>query len=187
MKVPFGFLIGFVLLMACGRNLQDNNGNTPVHAFYEHLATGNIDRVFKVLNDSISVYEGSMLICRGFEDYYAFFQWDSVFAPRYRILEIEETSADVFTAVIEKDCQRIRFLLDEPFQTRVKFTCSDGKLLKIETIDYLNADWDKWDSRVNALTGYIDLSHPELSGFLFDQSKQGAENYMMAIRYYREK
>ncbi len=183
---PFILLLGIapILFFGCTGNNTKNLDDSVIHRYYAAVEQNDFNAMKQFLHDSVATYEGKMLISKGVKDFYRIYQWDSVFQPTYRIVEANESDPDTYVVKISKDCRRIRFLMDEPFLTSQKISTDGEKILRIETIDYLNADWDKWESRRNALVGYTDTHHPELSGFVFDQSREGAVHYLQAIEHY---
>lgn len=54
-------------------------------------------------------------------------------------------------------------------------------------MDYKNFDLYQWSSRRDTLVKWIETYHPELSGFNFDMTKNGAENYLKSIELYEDK
>lgn len=71
--------------------------------------------------------------------------------------------------------------------TNQKLTYDDGKICTIEIMDYENFDLYQWSSRRDTLVKWIETYHPELSGFNFDMTKNGAENYLKSIELYEDK
>ena len=185
MKLKHFFLLFMVFVALSCSNKQVNPVlRNTVDNYYEAFNTGNFNEMRQLVTDSIKLLEGSLLIAQGEKALYNFFQWDSVFDPSYTIIAYEELDSNHALATVEKSCKRIRFLIDKPFVTKVKIEFNKAKIDAVSTVDYIDVDFDAWEAKRNALTGYIDNKYPELSGFVFDQSKAGAENYLKAIEIY---
>jgi hypothetical protein len=74
-----------------------------------------------------------------------------------------------------------------PLIYKARFEFSDGKIHRIDTYEYLEIDNEKWGPRKAALVEWIDENHPELAGFMIDQTAQGAKNYLVAIELYNQR
>ena len=112
-------------------------------------------------------------------------RWDSVFAPTYKVLDIEQDQ-ELVKATISKSDKRILFLHNEPtvWDEILQF---DG--VAIARIARRNVTFNDtlWVQNVNALLAWIDANHPELNGFINDQTRTGGMNYLKAIELYENR
>lgn len=116
-------------------------------------------------------------------DYTEWVKWDSVFQPTYEILKIEKENG-IVKAKISKMDKRISFLHHKPIITNeiVQF---EGN--KIKGINRTSASFnvEKFVKNRDELVNWIADNHPELNGFLNDQTKRGGLNYLKAIELYK--
>ena len=118
-------------------------------------------------------------------EYAEWVKWDSVFEPTYEIFKIERENG-IVKAKISKTDKRISFLHHEPIVTDeiIQF---EGN--KIKGINRTSASFDveKFVKNRDELVNWITENHPELNGFLNDQTKSGGLNYLKAIELYKNK
>jgi len=50
----------------------------------------------------------------------------------------------------------------------------------------MDSDFKLWNLTKNEMVTWIKKNHPELDGFIYDQTKTGAQNYLKAIALYKE-
>ncbi len=112
-------------------------------------------------------------------------KWDSVFDPTYKILEIE-LGNDIVKATVSKIDQRIQFLQQEPFITNETLRFDKNKIVTVET-EYVNFNEKIWDKNRTALLEWVEENHPELNGFIYDQTEAGGIKYLKAIELYKNK
>jgi hypothetical protein len=153
-------------------------------AYYQSLNDHTPESALKYLRDDITVSEFDYAQVKDQEGWLNQFLWDKAFLPEYSILEMKD-SAGMVDAVVSKQCKRIRFLHDTPIVYRVLFEFKGNKISREHTYAYLDFDFEKWESRRESLVYWIDVNYPELSGFIYDQTITGAENYLKAIELYQ--
>ncbi|EZH72343.1 hypothetical protein ATO12_23100 [Aquimarina atlantica] len=112
-------------------------------------------------------------------------KWDSVFDPTYKILEIKQENG-IVKAKISKIDKRIFFLQQKPFITNEILKFQNDKIIAIET-EYVYFNEKVWGENLNTLLTWIAENHPELNGFLHDQTKSGGIKYLKAIELYNKK
>jgi hypothetical protein len=171
---------------SCNNNLKTKTEVDIVKEYYNSVNVLNFTGILKIVDDSIIRTEGDFLLSAGKTDLYRMFQWDSVFGPKYKIIELSQDSSLV-SVMFSKTCKRIEFLHDTVTVCRSLFAFDKGKISSINTTEYILFDFKKWQSRRDTLVEWIDKNHPELNGFVFDQTKEGAENYLKAIDYFINK
>ncbi len=112
-------------------------------------------------------------------------QWDSVFEPTYKVLEIEQDN-EIVRAKISKVDQRIILLHEEPTIWRAIIRFDAGKIVSIDRSNVLFND-AIWGENRTKLLNWIDANHPELNGFLDGQTKDMATKYLKAIQLYNNR
>lgn len=135
--------------------------------------------------DSLTTIEGEYKQTYSKTDYVEFLKWDSIFDPNYEILEIEQKNGIVIARILKMD-KRISFLHEEPFITNQTIKFQNEKIISVET-EYLDFKETTWEKNRNALLNWIDENHPELNGFIYDQTESGGMKYLKAIELYKNK
>lgn len=120
------------------------------------------------------------------EDYHTLFQWDSVFGPKYRIVDVREHANNLHLKV-SKECDRILFLHEKPFVTNEIMKIKDGAIHSIDIVEYVDFNDSLWAAKRENLVSWIDKHYPELNGFIHDQTKEGAIKFQKAIDFYRNR
>lgn len=177
-----------LVLMSCICCKNPNNKVDKLaiaEEFYGILNTSDYAKLSSIVGDSILTKEIDYEKAFSIMDYTELLRWDSVFKPKYKILEIKEEDGKV-KARVSKECQRILFLHGEPTVTNETIQFEDGKITSVEITDYVFFDDPKWDSNRTKLLNWIDENHPQLNGFLYDQTVTGALKYIRAIELYKE-
>ncbi|QNK77747.1 hypothetical protein H7F37_01255 [Winogradskyella sp. PAMC22761] len=135
--------------------------------------------------DSLTTIEGEYNQTYSKSDYLEFLKWDSVFDPNYEILEIEQKNG-IVKAKISKSDKRISFLHEEPFITNQTIKFQNDKIISVQT-EYVDFNETTWERNKNGLLSWIDENHPELNGFIYDQTKSGGIKFLKAIELYKSK
>ncbi|GAA4272948.1 hypothetical protein U6A24_06700 [Aquimarina gracilis] len=112
-------------------------------------------------------------------------KWDSVFDPTYKILQIEQENG-VVKAKVSKIDKRIFFLQQEPFITNEILRFRKNKISAIE-IEYVNFNEEVWEKNRTEILNWIDENHPELNGFIYDQTEKGGIKFLKAIELYKNR
>tara|TARA_R110002049_G_scaffold68392_6_gene177301 strand:+ start:541 stop:1113 length:573 start_codon:yes stop_codon:yes gene_type:complete len=120
------------------------------------------------------------------EQYMAWLKWDSVFDPTYEILQIE-LEDEIVKAKISKIDKRLSFLHHEPIVTNQVIRFDKDKIISIETTEYVIFNDSSFVKNRDGLVNWIDENHPELNGFIHDQTENGGLKYLKAIELYRNK
>jgi hypothetical protein len=183
-KLVFFGMIFF--LMSCQIKERSTDPVGITQEYIEALNDADIDLAAEYISDNIVVSELNTVLLHTKEAWYELYRWDIEFSPEYKILEIYAQDGTIET-VLSKACTRIDFLQDMPLIYKARFEFSDGKILRIDTYEYLEIDNEKWGPRKAALVEWIDENHPELAGFMIDQTAQGAKNYLVAIELYNQR
>ncbi|MBA6152474.1 hypothetical protein [Gelidibacter maritimus] len=174
--------IGFV---SCKNPEKETDRVEIVKQYVKALDASDHSKMSDWIADSLTKIEGEHKQIYSKSDYFEFLKWDSVFDPNYDILEILEED-EVIKSKISKMDQRISFLHETPFITNQTITFSNHKISSV-AIEYENFDEVTWERNRKALLDWIDGNHPELNGFLYDQTEVGAIKFSKAIELYRNK
>lgn len=170
------------LLISC--NQADNK------LIYEEFIDGyyndGFESIAELLSDSIiiaDIEEYKMKYSK--QEFEVYYKWDSVFKPEYSVLELGPITDSTINVTQSVTSKRFEFLDNSPLITRHRFYFTDNNITKIENVEYLNVDFDVWIARRDSLVNWINRNHEELSGFIFDMTQEGAEDYLKAIELYQ--
>ncbi len=182
-RISLLFIFSVLLLLSCNSNLKESGEKELIKHYYASLNNFELEAIPNYFYDSIRMRENDYLYLASKDSFYIKLQWDSVFRPKYRVLEIEEVDNDLIVKVSKSD-PRILFLNEEPTVYRERFTFKDDLIYSSETREFVVFNWDLWDENRSKLVNWIKSNHPELDGFLYDQTKKGAINYLEALKLY---
>ena len=143
----------------------------------------NFDRISTCVSDSILISEMDHVVSSDRQELYIHFQWDSVFTPKYKIIDLI-SNEDTVVVTASKICQRIKYLHDKPTVYKANFVIDHQQIVKVETTEFIEFDYKIWEARRDSLAAWIDDNHNTLSGFQYDLTLQGAHNYLEAIDLY---
>jgi len=177
------FLFLAMLFLGVNCSVKQNNTSEVVRTFYRGFQTSDYDNVKMVLSDSITILEGSHTMKFSRESYHEHFKWDSVFQPRYELLNLQNREENP-VATISVRSKRFAFLENNPLVSRQMFYLRNDKIYKIENVGFIDADWDMWTIKRDSLVSWIKVNHPEIDGFINDLTADGARNYIKAIDLY---
>lgn len=174
-----------VVLISC-KNAEKEIDNIKIakeyYRIFEHKDYSGITTWF---SDSLVTIEGNYKQTYSQKEYVEFLKWDAVFEPTYKILEIKK-QGELVKATISKTGKRISFLHQEPIITNQLIRFEKDKIISIE-IDYKNFNYEIFGQNRSQLLSWIDKNHPELNGFINDQTELGGINYLKALDLYKTK
>ncbi len=75
----------------------------------------------------------------------------------------------------------------EPTVYKEKLTFKNKRIQSVESTELILFNTEKWVSLRDTLVDWMAENEPKLDGFIFDQTKQGAINYLKAIELYEAK
>jgi hypothetical protein len=153
--------------------------------YFKALSDSDYSTIYNYLTDSIATIEGEYEVTYSKKDYLELLKWDAVFSPNYNILEIEEAGGMVKVKISKMD-KRIAFLQEAPFITHQTIKFQKEKIISIET-EYLDFREATWERNKNRLISWIDKNHPELNGFIHDQTESGGIKFLKAIALYKNR
>ena len=154
--------------------------------YYNALDNSDGPKMLDILGDSIVIRENKDNYEERFSQkgYTEWLEWDSVFDPTYKILDIQQED-EVVEAKISKIDKRISFLTEEPMVWNEIIRFEKNKIIKVERTQYEVFDVTKFIKNRDGLVSWIDENHAELSGFLYPQTKSGGIKYLKAIELYK--
>ena len=177
--------IGFI---SCKNSEKEIDELVIAKKYYEILDKSNVSGIEILLTDSLLTKETEYDYEQKFskKEYVEWLKWDSVFEPTYEILEIEQENG-IVKAKISKMDKRISFLHKEPIVTNQIIRFDNDKIMTIETTEYVIFKDSLFVENRERLLNWIDKNHPELNGFIHDQTESGGMKYLKAIELYKNK
>ncbi len=175
----------FVLLtMSCKYTKKNSGIDQLTRDFYQAMTESNFNAINQLYFDSVRVTDGEYYNSFSLLEHRNWLTWDSIFSPSYEIIELTkgEESVDI---IVSKTCKRTLFLNEEPTITRERLIFKNNKIYGLEIIEYVSFDNEKWNYKREKLVGWINQNHPELNGFIHDQTKQGGLNYLKAMELFQ--
>jgi hypothetical protein len=156
--------------------------------YYKALTNFNNTGMGNLLGDSIFIREKADNYEERFsyKGYTEWLEWDSVFDPTYKILEIEQQGETV-KAKISKIDRRISFLHEEPMVWYEIIRFDTNRIVRVERVEYEVFDVQKFITNRDGLVNWINENHSELSGFLYPQTRSGGMKYLKAMELYENK
>ncbi len=112
-------------------------------------------------------------------------KWDSVFNPKYKTLVITQEN-EIVKAKITKNDKRINFLHKEPTVWTAVIRFHNDKISSIERTNVVFNE-KVWGENRTKLLSWIEENHPELNGFINDQTKSGGIKFLKAMELYENK
>lgn len=174
------------MLWGCGPSSKKVDKKTLVREYYQALNNSDYVKVIGFFQDSIRFNEMSYKRTFSKSEYHQLFAWDSVFHPKYEILELEE-KGDELHLLVSKECERINFLHEGPFFTNEVFKIEGDAIHQIDVVEYVDFKDSLWAAKRENLVSWIAEHYPELDGFIHDQTKEGGIKFKKAIDLFKNK
>ncbi|MEL7005498.1 MAG: hypothetical protein AAFN93_22615 [Bacteroidota bacterium] len=185
LKFTFIFIASIILFWSCVLANRNTENIDVVKAYYRALNQSDFNKVKSLILDSMRVTEESFTVAISKDDYHNWLEWDSVFQPTYKILEISAGEGRV-SVTVSKECTRTLFLNGEPVVSKESVYVQEGKIWKTEVEAYEVFNFDQWNEKKEKVVVWVDRNYPELNGFIYDQTKTGAMNYLKVIDLFNE-
>lgn len=179
------FLFLTIGLFSCKTSKKEINKVEIARQYFECLDNSDYSGISNWMADSLTTIEGAYEQTYSKSEYLKFLKWDAVFLPEYEIIDIEQKDR-IVKARISKMDKRIAFLHEEPFITKQILKFHNEKIISVET-EYVDFKEEIWEKNKNELLSWIEENHPELNGFLYDQTEAGGTNFLKAIKLYTNK
>ncbi len=182
-KLTASFLLT-ICFISCKTPEKKPNKLQITKQYFNTLTNSDYSEMSTWFGDSLTTKEGDYDQVYSQSEYLEFLKWDAVFDPTYEILKMEQ-EGEIVKAKISKQDKRILFLLEEPFITNQILRFQNDKILSVETT-YLNFDYPIWKRKKNALLTWTEKNHPELNGFIHDQTEAEGLKFLKAIELYKK-
>lgn len=179
-------LILSVGMNSCKNSDKEINKIELVKKYFKHLNHPKTFNTITLFTDSLWTKEGDYEQIYSLNEYQDWLKWDAIFEPTYKILQIKQEDSIVIVNVSKID-KRISFLHGEPIITKQLFQFNHDKISSIETYEYINFKEAIFIQNRNMLLSWVEENHPELNGFLYDQSEKGATKYLNAIHLFNNR
>ena len=174
--------IGFI---SCKNSEKEIDELGIAKKYYEILDKSNVSEIETLLTDSLWTKETEYEQKFSKKEYVEWLKWDSVFEPTYEILRIKQENK-IVKAKISKMDKRILFLHEEPMVWNEIIRFDNNKIVKVERIKYEVFNVDRFLNNRDELVKWIDQNHPELNGFIHDQTANGGMKYLKVIELYKK-
>tara|TARA_R110002050_G_scaffold88375_4_gene186690 strand:+ start:10560 stop:11156 length:597 start_codon:yes stop_codon:yes gene_type:complete len=178
-------IIGFI---SCKTSEREINRLEIAKNYYKALNSSDNLKMALLLTDSLVTKETEYNYVQTFsvEEFVEWLKWDAVFSPTYEILQMEQKDT-IVKAKISKIDKRISFLHQVPIVTNQVIRFDNDKIISIETTEYIVFNDSTFVKNRDNIVSWIDENHPELNGFLHDQTETGGLKYLKAIELYKNK
>lgn len=182
----FLFVIICLIQFSCKSSSDNLTPEKIAIGYINGLNESNFKQIESCISDSLTTMEGGFVLTENSKDYYIHFQWDSVFSPKYNIINSKRISDNSVEVTLSKTCKRINYLHDTATVYKAKIDFYNNNIIKIDNIELIVFDTLKWNSRRDTLVSWIKMHYPDLDGFVYDQTLIGAQNYLKAIELYND-
>jgi len=179
-------IIILCLSFLIGCNLKKSTKIETAEKYFNARNSADFDVIRNLISDSLTIIEGDYKMDYSLGSFYEVFKWDSVFQTTYEIIDIQQIDKKI-KASIALSSIRNKFLKNERMTCKYILSFKDEKISIIESLDCENANWEIWENQVNSLVNWIEENHPELNGFIYDMTMNGAKNYVRAINLFESK
>jgi hypothetical protein len=153
--------------------------------FYIAIDNSNPSKTKELITENFTTKDDGFEQKYSGNEYAEWIKWDSIFQPTYEIIKIEQKNGTV-SAKISKIDKRISFLHQEPIITNEIIQFENNKITNINRVS-ASFNVERFVKRRDELVSWIAENHPELNGFLNDQTITGGKKYMKAIELYRNR
>jgi hypothetical protein len=178
-------LLLVIAFISCKRSDKEIDTVEIAKKYYDALDNSDASAMAVLLTDSLvtkeTAYDYEQTFSRS--EYLEWVKWDSVFDPTYEILQIDQKD-EYIKAKISKIDKRISFLHEEPIVTNQLIRFDQDKIVSVETTEYVVFNDTTFVKNRESLLSWIDENHPELNGFIYNQTAPGGRQYLKAIELY---
>ncbi|GGG53786.1 hypothetical protein GCM10011414_24340 [Croceivirga lutea] len=188
LKRCFLVFLGIVFFYSCNPIDKHASNIALAKAYYDALDNSDIPKLSTMLTDSLVTKETEFNYKQTFtkSEYLQWMQWDSVFNPTYKIIALD-TLANGVEVKVSKIDSRISFLHKEPIITTNIIHIKNKKIVAVETTGYEVFNDSTFVKNRDELVNWTNENHPELEGFLYEQTKEGGLKYKKAIDFFTSK
>lgn len=173
-------------LISCNNSEKKIDKLEIAKEYYKALDNSDDSEITRLLTDSLLTKETEYDYEQTFslKEYVEWMRWDSVFDPTYEILHIEQENG-IVKAKISKMDKRILFLHEGPMVSNEIIRFNKNKITSIERSNVIFNDSIFVKNR-SVFLNWIHKNHPDLKGFIHDQTEIGGIKYLKAIELYEK-
>ncbi len=106
------FAITNLLQFSCKSSSDNLTPEKIVGDYINGLNESNFKQIESCISDSLLTMESGFVLSENSKDYYIHYQWDSVFSPKYEIINSNKISDNSVEVTLSKTCNRIKYLHD---------------------------------------------------------------------------
>ncbi len=154
-----------------------------VKTYYNALNNKDINALSNILADSVLQKEIDYKMPFDKATYLELCKWDMALDANYKIISMAEVDGGV-KAKITKIGKRLQFLHERPTIAEDFFEFENDKIRTLGATKFIVFDEKTFLKNRKKLTTFVDNHHPELNGFLYDQTPKGAAKYLKAIELF---
>ncbi len=184
MKALYYLICLSSLFISCNNKKEASKNKVEiVKTYYNALNNKDINTLSTILADSVLQKELDYKIPFNKATYLELCKWDMALDANYKIISITEVDRGV-KAKITKSGKRLQFLHERPTIAEDFFEFDGDKIRTLGATKFIVFDEKTFLKNRKKLTTFIDNNHPELNGFLYDQTPKGAVKYLKAIELF---
>lgn len=174
-----------IAFISCKSENQELRQLQIAKQYYKVLSNSDDSKIASLLTDSLLTKETEYDYEQTFSlaQYKEWLKWDAMFEPKYEIIDIV-SEGDIVRAQISKIDKRILFLHEEPVVTNQVIRFDKDKIASIETTKYVVFNDSLFVKNRTDLLNWMDENQPQLKGFIYDQTEEGASKYLQALELY---
>ena len=184
-KIIFLLFLSTIGILSCKNAEKGTDKIEIAKKFYVAIDNSNPSETTELITENFTTSDDGFKQKYSGNEYAEWVKWDSVFQPTYKILKIQQENG-IIKAKISKIDQRISFLHNESIITNEIIRFDKNKIMSVERTSS-SFDVVKFIKNRDELVIWISENHPELNGFLNDQTKKGGMNYLKAIELFKNK
>lgn len=182
-KIIVLLLLSTIAYQSCKKAEKEIDKIEIAKKFYVAIDNSNHSKVTGLITEEFTTIDDGYEQKYTRNEYAEWVKWDSVFQPTYEILKIEKVD-DIVKAKISKIDKRISFLHDQPIIMNETILLDGNRIMSVERTS-VSFNVEKFIKRRDEFVSWVEENHPDLNGFLHDQTLSGGIKYLKAIELFK--